>query len=351
MKNKKVIAIIIVALAVISLALGVIGYLQYRKGTNPNNIQYTVTYKYYLNNDEVTEMPTNATLVSSSSEEEMSSSGETEKIYAFNSANCTNKVKYKWNDSKWTFTPENTADSVCSLYFVTTTNELTVTATNAVVTPLLSNKIKRGEDAVLVITPTEGYKYKSTTCTNNEVAEWDATKKELTIKSIYDKTSCAVTYEMSKFSVEAKVTNGSGATKVEYNYGTKVEINLAAASGYGNPTIACTNTQTGTWANGVFTITKLTNDTVCTVDFKQLQTNTTYTVTLDLGSHGILASGTPTVTVVSGSSASFTVTVINSNYLLDTPTCTGGSVSRQGNIITISNVTQNISCTANYIAQ
>ena len=350
MKSKKTVAIFITALAVLSLALGVVGYFEFKKGDNTTDTEYKVTYKYYLNGDPVTEMPTNATLISSSSEESTSTE-EGENLYAFNTATCTNKVKFKWNEASWKFTPANTADTTCSLYFVTTTNEITLNATNAVVTPLENSKIKRGEDAVFTVTPTEGYAYKETVCTNNEVAEWDSETKQLTIKSIYEETSCDVTYELSKYSLEVKVTNGSGATKVEYDYGTKVEINLTAASGYGSPTITCTNSQTGTWANGVFTIAKLTNNSVCSVDFKQSQTSTTYKVELDLGDHGTLATGTPIITVVSGSSASFLINVA-SGFLLADPTCTeGGTPSRQSNTITISNVTKNVTCTALYTAQ
>lgn len=350
MKSKKTVAIFITVLAVLSLALGVVGYFEYKKGDINTGKEYKVTYKYYLNGDPVTEMPTNATLISSSTEE-VSSSEETEKLYAFNTATCTNKVKFKWDETSWKFTPENTADTTCSLYFVTTTNEITLNATNAVVTPLENNKIKRGEDAIYTITPTEGYAYKETVCTNNEVAEWNSETKQLTIKSIYEETSCNVNYELSKFSLEVKVTNGSGATTVEYDYGTKVEINIAASAGYSNPTITCTNGQIGTWTNGVFTIAKLTNNSVCSIDFKQTQTSTTYKVELDLGDHGSLATGTPIITVVSGSSASFLINVA-SGYLLADPTCTdGGTPSRESNTIKISNVTKNVTCTALYTAQ
>lgn len=350
MKNKKTIAIFITALAILSLALGIVGYLEYRKGNIPDDVKHTVTYRYYLNNEEVNEMPTNATLISSSSEIS-SSTTEAEKLYAFNTASCTNKVTYEWDDDAWTFTPANTADTTCSLYFVTTTNELTVTATNAVVTPLASNKITRGEDAIIKITPTEGYAYKETICTNNEVVEWDLEKSELTIKNINAETTCAATYELSKFSVEVKVSNGSGATTVEYNYGTKVEINITASSGYGTPEITCSNDQKGTWANGVFTIAKLTKTSICNVNFKQLQSAATYTVSIDTGAYGVLATGASAVSVISGGSVSFPIVVTNDNYILSTATCTGGSSRRENNMIIVSNVTQNISCTVVYAEQ
>ncbi len=348
MKNKKAIAIFITSLAILSLACGVVGYLEYKKGDNAPT-ERVITYKYYLNNSEVSEMPTNATLISSSTES--SSSEEPEKLYAFNSATCTNKVKYTWDEDTWTFKTDNSADSTCKLYFVTTFNQITITATNATITPLSNNKIKRGEDAIITITPTEGYKYKQAICTNNEVTEWDKEKKLLTVKNIYADTSCDVTYEMSKFSVEVKVNNGSGDTTLEYNYGTKVEVSIQASSGYGIPDVTCTNDQKATWTNGTFTISKLTDDTICTVNFKQIQ-NITYTVEMDVGEHGILSSGTSIVTVKSGASASFTILVTNNNYVLHSATCTeGGTARRVSNIITIENVTKDIKCDVVYEPQ
>lgn len=345
MKSKKPIAILLIALTVLSLACGVVGYLESKKETKePPVVKYNVIYRYYLNDVEVEQMPTNSTLISSSMSTTDTSA---ENLYAFNTATCTNKVNYKWNESTWTFTPDNTADSTCKLYFVTTYNPITVTATNGKVTPLVDNKIKRGEDAVIKITPTEGYEYDKTTCTNNEVVEWNKDKKELTIKSIYAETTCEVNFKISKFAVEVKVNNGTGATKVEYEYGKNVEVNVAAATGYGTPTISCTENQVGEWKNGVFTIEKLTKETVCTVDFKQIQ-NTSFTVNLTVGDHGILASGTPTVTVVRGSYATFNISV-DEGWNIDEVSCTAGTPTKSGNIVTVRNITQNTECTLSYV--
>lgn len=346
MKNKKSIAILLIALTILTLACGIVGFLESRKDEKKpnNNVKYNVIYRYYLNEVEVEQMPTNPTLISSSTSGTDTSA---EKLYAFNTASCTNKVTYKWDDATWTFTPDNTADSTCKLYFVTTYNEIKVEATNGTITPLVDNKIKRGEDAVVKISANEGYEYDKTTCTNGEAVEWNKEKNELTIKSIYSETTCKVEFKISKFTVEIKVNNGTGATKVEYEYGKKVEVNVAASTGYGTPTITCTNNQVGEWKSGIYTIAKLTNETVCTIDFKQIETATSFNVTLDVGEHGTLASGTPTIIVVRGSYASYTIST-NEGWLIDQVLCDAGTPSKSGNIVTIRNITQNTECTLSY---
>ena len=350
MKNKKAVMVLLIALTVLSLALGVVGYLESGKEKEEKpSITHSVIYRYYLNDIEVEQMPTNPTLLSSSMASSTLDTNNAEKLYAFNTATCTNKVTYKWDENTWTFTTDNSADTTCKLYFVTTYNEITVKATNGTVTPEINNKIKRGEDAVIKITPTEGYEYDKATCTNNEVVEWNKDKNELTVKSIYAQTTCDVAFKLSKFSVEIKVNNGSGATKLEYEYGKKVEVNVTAAVGYGTPTINCTNNQSGEWKSGTYTIDKLTKETICTIDFKQIQNTTaSYSVTLDVGSHGVLASGSATQTVSSGGSVNYTIVISDTAYTLEGATCTSGTVTKQSNVLTISNVTQNTTCDVVY---
>ena len=132
MSNKKPIAIVLVALTAVCLCLGTIGLLENRKNAKPAEKpqrNYQVTYKYYLNDVEVSQMPTNATMISEDEETSSSSSKQelaVEKLYAFNTYSCTNNVTGTWNDETWTFTHSNTADATCSLYFVTTYNTLKI---------------------------------------------------------------------------------------------------------------------------------------------------------------------------------------------------------------------------------
>lgn len=349
MKNKKGVAIMLGILALASLILGILGFIKSRESNNQK--EYVVTYRYYLNDVEVDAMPTNPTLIAPEGEEETDpETNDIEKLYAFHTATCTNKVKGVWDEATWTFTPDNTADSTCKLYFVTTYNTITFEVTNGTLTPMENNKIQRGEDAVVIITPTEGYEYEKSECTNNEIVEWNKEKKELRVKAIYAETTCKVTFKISNFSVEVKVNNGTGATKLEYEYGKKVEVSVLPSAGYSSPEITCTNSQNGRWSNNTFTIEKLTAETTCTLSFRLTQTPVSYNVILDPSNHGVLSSSTPSpISVQSGGSTQFTI-IPNEGYTLSGQLCdsAAATVNRSGNIIYITNITGNISCTAQY---
>lgn len=360
MENKKVIAILIGTLTTICLILGLIGLLQSKR--TPKIIpekKYQVTYKYYLNDVEVSQMPTNPTLISSEEEGEEGSSSSSdemsvERLYAFNTATCTNNVTYTWDETTWTFTPSNTADSTCSLYFVTTYNVVKVEATNAKITSSKEMKVKRGEDAVIKITPNEGYTFEKAECTNDEIVDWDNDAKELIVRGITLETTCNANFIISKFSVETQVNMGTGTTKVEYEYGKKVEIKVNPAEDYGNPDIVCTNDQKGTWKDNLFTIEKLTNNTKCTITFKKLQSQNEYTVSLDVGTNGNILSGANPAKVTAGGSMSWNVRV-NEGYVPEDLTCRGvsGSYKLSGTdyIVTLKNVTEDTECTIVYKQQ
>lgn len=349
MENKRIIAILIGVLSGVCLILGIIGLLESKKTPTVKPIKnYQVTYKYYLNNVEVSQMPVNPKqIVDESSSISSSVEMNVEELYAFNTATCTNNVTYTWDAENWKFTPSNTADSTCSLYFVTTYNVVKAEATNAKITTPTEMKIKRGEDAVIKITPNEGYAFEKAQCSNDEVVDWDNDAKELIVRSVTAETTCKVSFSISKFSVEAQVNMGTGSTKVEYEYGKAVEINVVPAEEYGNPEIACTNNQKATWKDNVLKIDKLTDNTKCTITFKKLQSKTEYTVTLDVGTNGTIISGANPTKVLAGGSVSWNVRVAE-GYKPDGITCDDGigdiKASDSDYIVTLKNVSKDAGC-------
>lgn len=358
MGNKSAMPIIIGALSIICLIFGIIGFLENQKKPSVKpEIKYQVTYKYYLNNVEVAQMPTNPKMIS----DEGSSTASTkevdvEKLYAFNTATCTNNVTYTWDEETWTFTPSNTADSTCSLYFVTTYNTFKLEVKNAKIKGESEAKIKRGEDAVVKITPDEGYVFEKAECTNNEVAEWNNDAKELIVRSITLETSCKANFVIGKFTVETQVNLGTGTTKVEYEYGKKIELKVTPAEGYRNPDITCTNDQKATWNNDTLIIDKLTNSTLCTITFKKLQTKVDYTVSLDLGELGLgtILFGTNPSKVPVGGSVSWNIRV-NEGYIIENATCSTGTshIDKSGDdyIVTLKNVDKDGGCSLIYKQQ
>ncbi len=359
MQKRKLIIIIISVLLCACLVFGVIGLLENKKNSNqkkPVQRNYQITYKYYLNDVEVAQVPTNPTFIS---EDETGSSSskivdDAENLYSFNTYSCTNKVTGKWNDETWSFEHSNTADATCSLYFVTNYNTVKIELTNA----KLANekekekRIDRNEDAVFKVNPTEGYKFEKAECTNKEVVEWDEDAKELIVRSITSETTCKANFVVAKFTVETEVDFGTGTTSLEYEYGKKVEIKVEPASEYGNPEITCTNEQKGTWKDNQFVIEKITNNTKCSIKFTKLQSKVQFTVSLDVGSNGLLVSGESSRLVLSGADVSWSVRP-NEGYTIKTdPSCTAGkpSVKTSGNdfIITLKEVDQDATCTVIY---
>ena len=155
---------------------------------------------------------------------------------------------------------------------------------------------------------------------------------------------------MSKFNVETQVTNGAGSTKVEYEYGKKVDITTIPAEEYGDPEILCTNEQKGTWKDNVFTIEKLTNDTKCTITFRKVQTKVSFKVSIDVGTHGTLESGDASTVIAAGSNAWWTVRA-KTGYIVESVTCTAGSVIKSGTnpySIKLENITSDAECSVTY---
>ena len=357
MKIKKIVTIALIPMTCICLALGIVGLLNSKKNNKPVNIEknYQITYKYYLNDVEVAQLPTNPTFISS--EEEQSSiqtENDVEKLYAFNTYSCTNNVTGTWDDETWSFKHSNTADATCSLYFVTTYNTLKVELTNAKFNSDKDKeqKVNRGEDAVIKLIPNEGYQFEKGECSNNEVVDWDKDAKELIIRSITAETTCKINFVISKFTIETEVNYGTGTTSVEYEYGKKVDINVEPATEYGNPEIKCTNDQKGVWNNNVFTIEKLTNNTKCVITFIKLQSKIQFTATLEVGQNGSIISGSSSQLVLSGGYVSWNVQP-NEGYTIKTdPSCTAGkpTVSSSGNafIITLKDIDKDATCTVIY---
>lgn len=358
MKDKKAVMISLIVLTVISLGLGVTGFLLNKNSgiiphDDPEEIVYNVTYIYYLDGEEVETMPMNPTPTdvdpnASSSTNEFDISNK----YKFETYSCTNRITGEFDSESWTFIDSNTADGTCKLYFVSNYNKITYTANNATIKPLETDMIKRNENAVLTVTPNEGYVYEKTTCTNDESVKWNEEKKELTIENISKETSCEVSFVISKFTVEVNVENGSGSVKlVDKEYGTKIETNVAPSANYTDPTIECTNNIAGTWKDGKFVIEKITNNTVCKITFKQ-KVITSYTAELDLMECATIANGTNKITIQTGQDANWTIKVnegFNENGIGFN--CDGGSISigdkdEYGTRkITLKNITANSVCT------
>ena len=96
-------------------------------------------------------------------------------------------------------------------------------------------------------------------------------------------------WKINTYTVNLTVLNGtvSGGTSKTVNYNTNATFTANSNTGYGSPTVSCTNSQKGSISGNTLTVSNVTNDTTCTVTYKPI----TYTITYNLGGGSV--SGNP----------------------------------------------------------
>ena len=360
-KKSNAIIYILVIMLVLCLAAGGVGYYKSISSNEPasnnknnNKKEYKVTYKYYLDGIETSEEVKDETEQVASTEFE--GAVENKRLYSFDKYTCTNEVEGTWDDTNWKFTPTLTADTTCRLYFIRNTHEVKVTLINASFPgdkKEATVKVEKDKEVEVTITPSAGYKYTNTDCSNRTETEYDVEKSILKIKSATKNSECVVTYGINAYEAKIKVQNGSvvGEETKRANYGETVTFTVSPAENYDNPTIDCTNGQTGTYEVGttkVFKINAISNDTTCTLSFTIAKNKVTLNVengtviNNENSEHPNIKETTNNGTVTFGISK-------NDGYLLTEPelSCTDENVTitNTTGIITISKVTKDVTCT------
>ena len=209
MKNKGMLVILII-MFIVAVAGGVIGFLESKKNkpdTPDENKTGTITYKYYLEDEAVDEMPVNEKTTDENGME------ITNEIYAFSRFNCTNNLTGDFNIEEWKFVPAQEIESTCELYFVKAKYEVTITEPiNAKLDENNPKYINREENGTFIIVPNEGYEFSKATCSDNKQTSWDEEKNALIINSITKDVSCKVDFKLKELTVNIKVTDGEGST-------------------------------------------------------------------------------------------------------------------------------------------
>ena len=130
--------------------------------------------------------------------------------------------------------------------------------------------------------PESGYTYHHTECNGTKVKEENVTYNEDTktfnINGITEQNNCKFYFNKNgeeiirTYEVKLTVLNGTieGETRKVVRSNENTTFSLNPTDGYGNPTVTCTNNQTGSVTNNTLTVSNVTNDTVCTVEFKEL---------------------------------------------------------------------------------
>ena len=129
--------------------------------------------------------------------------------------------------------------------------------------------------------PESGYSYHHTECNGTKVKEENVTYNEQTkafsINGITEQNNCKFYFNKNgeeiirTYEVKVTVLNGTidGETTKIVRSNENTTFTLNPTDGYGNPTVTCTNNQSGSITNNTLTISNVTNDTVCTVEFQK----------------------------------------------------------------------------------
>lgn len=305
MKNKGMLVILII-MFIVAVAGGVIGFLESKKNKpdTPNeNKTGTITYKYYLEDEAVDEMPVNEKTTDENGME------ITNEIYAFSRFNCTNNLTGDFNIEEWKFVPTQEIESTCELYFVKAKYEVTITEPiNAKLDENNPKYINREENGTFIIVPNEGYEFSKATCSDNKQTSWDKEKNALIINSITKDVSCKVDFKLKELTVNIKVTDGEGSTTKTITYGESLKEVVTPKEGYENPEVKCSNNQNGVFKENTFSIDKVTNDTDCTIVFKKTPAKK-YTFKVEIPSLVTILNGSTSSEVEEGKDAEITMKV------------------------------------------
>ena len=290
MRNKPII-FILGFLFILSTSAGVIGYLNKDKyNKEPQTPKVEIKYEYYIEGSKVENIPSNEN-----------------NEYIFSRYECDNEISGSFDNEKWSFTPNEEKNGTCKLYFVNAFYEVTLSATNGVVSETNNLKVKREEDGQFEIIPNEGYEFKEVVCSNNKEAIYDISTNTLNINVIMENVACKVTFEIKNLKLDLTVKNGKGNTTEYANYGENISTIVEPNDGYEKPTITCTNEQEYTYLNNNFSIPRITDNTKCTVTFKKTPIVTYKLLLKDIDENVKITAGSTEQSIVSGKDGRFTL--------------------------------------------
>ncbi len=266
MKNKGLLIIFIILFLLSSASAG-IGYYEHTKSKPEkpnigNTTEAKITYKYYLEDEEVQEMPGAEKIL-----DELGN--ETDKYkYKFSLVRCVDAtVSGQFNEEEWKFVPNVEKDTTCNLFFVNSTYEVTLTVTNGKADDNNPKYIEREKDGEFKIIPSEGYKFSEVQCSDEKSATWNEQNNTLTINAIMKNVACKVVFTVKELKMDVTVVNGKGNTTETAKYGESVSAIVEPNEGFQKGELSCTNDQVADFKDNKITISKLTDNTKCTLTF------------------------------------------------------------------------------------
>lgn len=310
MKNKP--AIFITAfLFALSAAGASFGYIENKNRSevvNPPVKEEKINYEYYLEDVLQESIPNNII-----TDEEGNQTNQN--LYAFSRYQCDNNINGNFDEENWQFIPNEVKNGTCKIYFVKTSYQVTITATNGIVEGDNPAVVARESDGNFTVKPNEGYEYKEVICANGKMANYDLSSNTLSVNAIMEDIACKIDFEIKNLKMDLTVKNGKGNTTENANYGESVSAVVQAENGYESPTIKCTNNQTATFSDNKISIAKLTDNTSCTVTFNKVAP-TLYKLVINLPESVDITAGSKEQNIESGKDGKFSL-VPHDGYSMD----------------------------------
>ena len=354
-RNSKGIVITLIVLIIICLACGTIGFLQSGKSEDTKkpekNKDYKVTYKYYLDGEEVEEMVEQEFI--DNENEEFEGNSETTPTYKFEKYACTNNVTGEFDEEEWEFKPDLTNNTTCRLYFIKTMHTVTLKTSNGKLPSGNDEEnveVEIEKDKIINIIPNDGYKFDRVDCNNEVIAEYDENTKDLKLSNVKKDSICTISFKITDYTVEVNVSNGTvSENRKNANYGGTLTFDVTPAENYrfnNNDKINCTNNQKATYKDGKLTVTGITNDTVCSIEFKPIK----HQVSLTVINGSIKTGSSNPLSVSDGKNALFEI-IANTGFVftnanIDCKDTKGNLIKAElsSGALSVYNITDNVEC-------
>ncbi len=305
MKSKGL-KILLIFLVLLTGSMGMVGYMQSKKQQTNKPIEdiNKITYEYYLEDELQEKMPINMP----NATDENGNNIISEPTYQFSRFTCTNDLTGDFDVDNWKFIPKENKTSTCKLYFVKSNYTITLTITNGIEDENNQKTIQREKDGKFIIKPNEGYIFKAAMCSDNKEGSWDESTNTFTLNAIMKDITCKIDFEIKNLEADITVVNGKGNTTEKANYGESITAVIEPNFGYEKAKIDCTNNQTGIFSSNKFTISKLTDNTKCTITFEKTPVvkHTINVIIADNTKYSIL-SGSESISVDNGNTGTFSI--------------------------------------------
>ena len=187
--------------------------------------------------------------------------------YSSPTVTCTNNQKGIIQNN--TVTVSNiTNDTTCTVTYKPITYTITYNLGGGSVTGNPATYTIETNTITLKNPTKTGYTFTGWTGSNGSTAQ---TTVKIPKGSIGNKTYTA-NYKINTYKVNVTVLNGTitGSTSKTVNYNTNATFTVNPSSGYGNPTVSCTNGQKGSMNGNTLTVSNVKSATTCTVSYTSI---------------------------------------------------------------------------------